>query len=197
MPYLTESEVREAAKGVVLRKRAISAASILKESVEAASDADTFDVFLCHAFRDAELVLGAKNILESKRLKVYVDWIVDPQMNRSNVTASTAGILRKRMRNSKSLFYLYSNNSTQSRWMPWELGYFDGHNGAVAILPIKPDGKRIDFSQEEYLGLYPKVEIQDADLFINRTTDLPVPGDDKANYRGFETWISRPRELQL
>lgn len=197
MAYLTEHEVREAARGVLLRKSASSSASVLKESVEAVSDLNKFDVFLCHAIRDADIVLGTKSILESKGLKVYVDWIVDPQMNRSNVTASTAHLLRKRMQSSRSLFYLYSNNSTQSRWMPWELGYFDGSNGAVAIIPVEPEGKDIDFTKEEYLGLYPKVEVVKANLFVNKTDDRPVPAEDKANYRGFETWIGRPRELQL
>ena len=41
-----------------------------------------------------------------------------------------------------------------SKWMPWELGYFDGHNGNVAIFPILKDRKST-FVAQEYLGIYP------------------------------------------
>ncbi|TGS08549.1 outer membrane beta-barrel protein, partial [Mesorhizobium sp. M1C.F.Ca.ET.187.01.1.1] len=37
----------------------------------------------------------------------------------------TAELLRTRMRQSKTLIYVHSNNSPGSRWMPWELGFFD------------------------------------------------------------------------
>jgi hypothetical protein len=47
-------------------------------------------VFLCHSIRDAELIQGAKTILEKRQLSVYVDWIIDPQTDRSAVTAETA-----------------------------------------------------------------------------------------------------------
>lgn len=174
----------------------MDAATVLRESVEAASDGSIFDIFLCHSIRDAELVLGAKRILERQNLTVYVDWIVDPKMDRSSVTARTADVLRKRMGNSKSLLYLYSENSTRSRWMPWELGFFDGRKGAVAVIPIEPEGRAIDFGTEEYLGLYPKVEITTAGIFVNRTSGRPVPASDQANYRSFDGWLKHPTYLR-
>jgi hypothetical protein len=42
-------------------------------------------------------VLGTKVVLESFGFSVYVDWIVDPHMNREHVTRETAAILRDRM----------------------------------------------------------------------------------------------------
>jgi len=197
MAYLKESEVRAAALEVRLRKSLTSATVILKEATAKAAATDKFDVFLCHSIRDADLVLGAKQVLELQNLTVYVDWIVDPKLDRSQVTAKTAQVLRRRMKNSRALFYLYSENSTQSRWMPWELGYFDGSNGAVAILPIEPDGHHLNFAKEEYLGLYPKVEIQRAGIFVNRTQSKPVPSDDHENYSDFNAWVKDPRSLRM
>src|SRR5690349_9875243 len=117
MAYLRESDVRTASATDKIRKGK-DAVSILREAA-AAPSSRTFDVFLCHSIQDAELVQGAKSILETQGLTVYVDWIVDPQMDRSEVTAATANLLRARMNNSKSLFYLYSNSASRSRWMPW------------------------------------------------------------------------------
>lgn len=195
MAYLTEAEVRTAARGDP-RRTMRDAATILKEDVARADAAVEFDVFLCHSIRDAELVHGAKRILERQKLSVYVDWIVDPQMDRAKVNAGTAGILRARLRRSKSLFYLYSNNSTRSRWMPWELGFFDGHDGSVAILPIVPDQGQLNFASEEYLGLYPKIEIENGGVFVNRTAASPVPTIANADWMGVRKWMGSADKLR-
>lgn len=47
-------------------------------------------------------------------------------MSRNQVSKETANTLRNRMRQFKSLLYAVSNNSLNSKLMPWELGYFDG-----------------------------------------------------------------------
>ena len=84
---------------------------------------------------------------------VYVDWIEDPELDRSNVTVETARILKKRMNSSKGLAYISTTNIVSSRWCPWELGYFDGKkNNRCCILPIMAPG---EFNGQEYLGLYP------------------------------------------
>jgi len=79
-------------------------------------------------------------------------------VSRDNVTSETADLLRKRMKQSKSLIYIATQNSTESKWMPWELGYFDGFSdGSVAVLPLLENSSS-SFVGQEYLGLYPKVE---------------------------------------
>jgi hypothetical protein len=125
----------------------------------AATSASTkFDVFLSHSFLDAQIILGVKELLEAEGLRVYVDWIEDAQLDRSRVTAKTADLLRNRMRHSESLIFATSSTSSQSKWMPWELGYFDGFKpDFVAILPLV-QSVASDFSGQEYLGLYPYIE---------------------------------------
>ncbi len=155
MSYFTKTEAIDASRYQRLTK---SATEILRESVSTSSDYDRYDVFLSHSMSDADLVLGVKSILEKSGNKVYVDWLVDPQLDRSAVNASTAAQLRKRMRQSSSMIYIATNNSTSSKWMPWELGYFDGYkDGGVAILPLV-DRIGEDFVGQEYIGLYPTVE---------------------------------------
>lgn len=173
MALLTESDIRAAALGVT-RRTYKTADSILRESV--ASVRSSYDVFLSHSRLDSELVLGVKEIIESTGQTVYVDWIDDPYLDRSNVTPATAQKLRERMRQSRSLFYAHSGNATKSRWMPWEMGYFDGFNGNVAIFPIVQSGNQTTYKGEEFLGLYPYVDVtgrtvsQPGSLYIHRNS---------------------------
>jgi hypothetical protein len=104
---------------------------------------------------DAELVLGVTLLLERQGLSVYVDWITDPELDRADVSKETAARLRDRMQQSRSLLYVATLSAGNSKWMPWELGYFDGlRSGGVAVLPLldRPDDT---FRDQEYL--YPVV----------------------------------------
>jgi len=119
-----------------------------------------YDIFLSHSFEDAETIYLLYNYLRSFGWSVYVDWIVDSQLDRQNVTRSTSNLLKLQMARSKTLIYASSQASKESKWMPWELGFFDGHKpNRVAILPIVPDqDKYQSYSGVEYLSIYPYIE---------------------------------------
>mgnify|MGYP001104598987 CR=1 FL=1 len=121
------------------------------------ADTEPFDIFLSHCSKDADVVLGLLEKLNEFGYVVYVDWIDDPQLDRSNVTKATANVLRERMNQSKCLFYATTINSTQSKWMPWELGYIDGRKDKSAILPIfeSESSSTQNYKGQEYLGVYP------------------------------------------
>ena len=129
---------------------------------------DKFDIFLSHSSLDAIVVLGLLLDLTSMGYKVYVDWIYDKLLDRSNVTAATAEQLRKRMLQSDSLFYATTEHAPGSKWMPWELGYKDGDNNLVAILPVTAEkNTNNQYKGQEYLGLYPyAVKNEDKQLYI-------------------------------
>jgi len=121
------------------------------------SDYDRFDIFLSHSYADKEIVPALKKELERMGYTVYVDWITDKLLSRDEVTKETAKVLQKRMQQSKCLFFATSENSPSSKWMPWELGYFDGiKNKRVAVLPISRNNNSFSeyFKGQEYLGLY-------------------------------------------
>ncbi|MCB9978574.1 MAG: toll/interleukin-1 receptor domain-containing protein [Rhodospirillales bacterium] len=153
MKFFTLNDIRRTAASSVTSFQ--SAERILKESARAHTSAKTYDIFLSHSFSDAELVLGVKKALEQEGYTVYVDWVDDPHLDRSNVTKETAQHIKNRMHTCKGLVYATSKNSKHSKWMPWELGYFDGHKpGQVSILPLV-DSETDDFKGQEYLSLYP------------------------------------------
>lgn len=138
-------------------------------------DEATFDVFLSHSYHDRDLVIGIKALFEKEGFTVYVDWINDKLLSRDNVTKDTAAVLQKRMRQSKCLIYATSENASQSKWMPWETGFFDGiRDRMVAILPISENASS-DFSGQEYLGLYPYIALDSLDKSILGTPMLMEP----------------------
>lgn len=114
-----------------------------------------YDLFVSHSFKDKDLVLGLYHLFTVTGYKVYIDWIDDPKLNRKNVTAATAEIIKERISNSKGTAYIATSNSTDSKWCPWELGVADGLLGRVCILPVMEQNY---FYGQEYLGLYPYLD---------------------------------------
>lgn len=166
MAYFTKQEVRNYAKRSITAS-VESYSSKLESIVESQNNQRQFDVFLSHSIRDEELVLGIVEFLKQMGKEVYVDWIEDRQLSRSSVTPETAETLRQRMNQSSRLLYLATDNASFSKWMPWELGYFDGlKSGKVAILPLV-DYSFSSFKGQEYLGLYPALDKDDLRRFLD------------------------------
>ena len=152
MPYVTVAQAVSASRASY-STRSVAESQITKSA--AAPMSANFDIFLSHAHEDSEVIAGLKVLIEKEGLSVYVDWIEDAQADRSQVTAKTAEMLRQRMSHCQFLLFASSKASSNSKWMPWELGYFDGlRREHVGILPIvQSDGG--GFNGQEYLGLYP------------------------------------------
>ncbi|MHC1672066.1 hypothetical protein ACODUM_04315 [Stenotrophomonas maltophilia] len=154
MAYFTKGEARAAAAGA---RGYRTAQAVLTATMESYEPREEFDIFLSHSINDSDLVLGMMVLLQKQGLKVYVDWVVDKKLDRNLVDKETAAVLRERMKSSSSLMYIATDNASNSKWMPWELGFFDGYRpGQVAVLPLM-DFETQSFEGQEYLGLYPIV----------------------------------------
>ena len=133
---------------------------ILKAQINEARgsrDWTTFDIFLSYNIKDKNVIEGIYLFLTKMGKKVYLDFIVDPQLSRENASLSTAQLIRRRLKNSRQLIYAMSCNSTESKWMPWELGVADGEGLECNILPVSSTYYK-DFNKKEYLQLYPLLE---------------------------------------
>ena len=168
------------------KQRALKA---LEEISRGFSTAKKYDVFLAHSKRDEVTIYQLYLELLSRGYRPYVDWINDPLLDRTKVSPATANVLRERIRACDTLLMAYSSNSVQSFWVQWELGYGDGAKGGrVAILPIEEAGAQANFHRQEYLGLYPHVDIVDVSLYVNGTANKS---------KSFANWLTttNPREL--
>ncbi len=159
MTLYTEEYFRNRVGGLT----ASAAANSLRTASKSATG--SFDIFVSHSIRDARVIFGIRDWLTSQSLSVYVDWIDDPELDRAAVSRATAARLREQMQQSRSLLYATSRAAQRSRWMPWELGYFDGIKGTerVSIMPLHSSSST-DFVGEEYLGLYKLIEMVNTDV---------------------------------
>lgn len=162
--------------------RNFAANELLTEKRAAERRHTMYDIFLSHSSEDAIYIKALRDELVEAGFTVYVDWIEDPQLDRSAVTKDTAALLRQRMRSCRSLLYATSSAAKKSVWMPWELGYMDSHTKSrVAIVPIVDDGQENhDFRGQEYLGLYPYLDKTGTAFYIHESYKT---------YVGFKRWF--------
>ncbi len=162
MSLITEHLLRTKASVAYQSFQKASASEILNENKKSYSSSKVYDIFLSHAYLDAELILGVKQFFEDLSYTVYVDWIDDVALDRSKVDKSTALLLKERMKSCRSLVYAFTVNSLDSKWMPWELGFFDGYDGKVSVMPIaKEQALELDNKGVEYLAIYPFITVLD------------------------------------
>ena len=161
---------------------------ILNENHRIYTLRNKYDLFLSHSYLDREEVLCLVQLFNNCNYSVYVDWINDYQLDRDNVSKATAELLRKRMLECKGLAYLVTGNSTNSKWCPWELGYFDGKSGnsRCCILPVM-NYSSSTYRGQEYLGLYPYLQYEkyaDSDAY-----DFWVFEQDSSKYVPLRSWL--------
>lgn len=137
-----------------------SRSRVLNENSQIHFAKKAYDIFLSHSYLDKSLVYTIVDLFNDAGYSVYVDWMVDTQLDRSMVSADTAKTLRSRMNSCHGLAYIATANISNSKWCPWELGYMDGkQNGRCAILPVL-DTQTAKFAGQEYLGIYPYIDYE-------------------------------------
>ena len=177
MKYFSESYFRNIANQIPLyEQRAYS------DRFQRAHIDNQFDVFLSYNISDLNVVKGIYYTLSRMGFKVYLDCFVDPEMIRSETDKNTAKRLQTRLKNSNSLIYAQSTEAGKSNWMPWELGFVDGHTGKCMIMPVTKDAKPIS-PKREYLLLYPYVMLSEVEEKIKVLTEsYPYIGEDLVSY---------------
>jgi len=155
---------------------------------ESVKESATFDIFLSHSFLDRKEVLGIYIELTKLGFEVYVDWIVDPHLDRTNVTKTNAELVRKRMRSSKSLLLAMSSNAEMSKWIPWELGFVDGRTKKCALFPVsKSYAVSKTFERSQYLLLYPYIKRAAIDAYSEKT----FVTESSNYYTEFDGWFKK------
>jgi hypothetical protein len=191
MALLREEDVRERA-----RQLAAQEGRSVEEALRrvAQSRQARYDIFLSQTIRDAEIVLGVYAVLTKAGHSVFCDWLEAPLQDRHEVSPANAAFVRAAMGVCDTLLFIDSPGAAQSLWMCWEIGWFDGARGPVAILPVVAEDKGHYFGRE-FLSLYPYVELdENGGLRIVRpavTSPAGVTVFESPNSTAFDTWISR------
>lgn len=123
---------------------------------------DRYDIFISHAKADEAKVAELRARIDALgSVRSFVDWIDAPERDRAWATTETAAWLRRTMRRCSCLLLLLSEESAQSFWVQWELGFFDALRGRVFIV-LLDEGARAAAANQEYIDLYPVFESEDA-----------------------------------
>lgn len=157
------------------------------EEVTAFSPSKSYHIFLSHSYLDAAEIDVLYEDIKEMGFSVYIDWKEDSQLDRNKVSAETANILKERMNCCSCLLYVATNNSSNSKWCPWELGYFDGKKGKSAIFPILDiDYNTNSYKGTEYLGIYPYIT---RNVSKTGVTTLWVH-ENKDTYISLHSWLN-------
>lgn len=90
----------------------------------------SYDLFISHSLKDSDKVRRIVSLANQAGLSCYVDWTADNDfLKRSMVSEYTVEVLKARMRQSRNLLFLSSENSRQSKWVSFELDYYQKNVG--------------------------------------------------------------------
>lgn len=126
--------------------------------IKLAQDRTLKNLFLSHSQKDESLLPGAIGVLQQHGASVYVD-VADAGLAPGDPSA--AARLRAAVQSCKRVVVLTTENTSTSRWIPWEMGLADGSAGPtqVAVLPMRASTAASDlWAKQEYFDLYARIE---------------------------------------
>lgn len=171
MKYLTQPE---------LEFKASIAAIVKKELTYIVQDQriGVKTIFLSHSHNDRKLVDGLLGMLNEQGVFVYVDW-QDADMPRIT-SAETAKKIKEKIKEFDLFLLLATENSLNSRWVPWELGIADSQKQTTSIA-ILPTSSNTTLYGNEYVKIYNRV------LLDNEGNLIVVQPENK--YWTMKTWL--------
>jgi hypothetical protein len=160
-----------------------------KVNAERKSLSNQQTVFLSHSHKDRDIIGKVIGFLLLQGTYVYVDWL-DPDMPQTTC-GETAAKLKSKIVDCGKFVVLVTENSVESKWIPWELGYADGVKPIenIAIFPLKRYYNTADsyFSGIEYFQLYPIIK----EGFIDGKSYFSVFPPDRLGGKGqfIKSWL--------
>lgn len=156
--------------------------------VKLAQDRSNKNLFLSHSKSDEAALPGAVGLFERAGARVYVD-VADQTLRPGD--PATAGRLRSVVQACRRLVVLATENTSSSRWIPWEMGLADGSAGPtqVAVFPLKASASASEFwAKQEYFELYARIE--HVQLQGDRAADWAVRDPLDGKYWTLTQWLA-------
>jgi hypothetical protein len=119
----------------------------------------TTSIFLSHSHNDSNYVENIVVLLRKMGVDVYVDWMDDNMPKETS--GKTAALLKQKIKENDKFIFLATNNSIESKWCNWEIGFGDAYKyiNKIALFPLKDD--YMDWKGNEYLQIYPYITESD------------------------------------
>lgn len=128
-----------------------------------------FDVFISHNSKDEDKIIDFFKLLNEKRYVAYIDWVNDKfDLKREWCNASTAEVIKERIRQSRVFVLFFTKEILKSQWCPWELGYADALNKKICIFQSLESEIKIP----EFYSVYPKLVFDDQPIIRLNGEDI-------------------------
>lgn len=130
-----------------------------------------FDVFISHNSRDENEIVGFFKFLNDKGYVAYIDWVNDKfDLKREWCNASTAEIIKERIKQSRVFVLYFSEKTLESQWCPWELGYADALGKKICIYQKSNDMTYIP----EFYSAYPRLLLDSQAIIKVNGENIPL-----------------------
>lgn len=130
-----------------------------------------FDVFISHNSKDENEIVGFFKFLNDKGYVAYIDWVNDKfDLKREWCNASTAEIIKERIKQSRVFVLYFSEKTLESQWCPWELGYADALGKKICIYQKNNDMAYIP----EFYSAYPRLLLDSQAIIKVNGENIPL-----------------------
>lgn len=125
-------------------------------------------IFISHQKRDSDVAKKIADYLEEAGIDIYFDQY-DSSIDRSNPT-SVVNAIKTGIENSTHMLVVFSQNTFESMWVPWEIGY--AYNSPIALNVLRLKGVPKD-KLPEYLKVVKMIfDIWDLNQLISKITNI-------------------------
>lgn len=95
----------------------------------------SFDYFISHSSKDSKEVQKLIYVENQQGKNIFYDWINDiDYLKRHLLCTATLKVIGERMKQSKALIFVQSENSLKSIWCKYELNYFHALNRPIYVI---------------------------------------------------------------
>lgn len=136
-------------------------------------------IFISHQKNDSNAAKAIADYLQDAGIDVYFDQY-DSSINRSD-PLSVVDAIKRGIQNSSHMLVLFSPNTFESMWVPWEIGY--AYNSVVALHVVRLKGVEKE-KLPEYLKVVHTVmsiyQLNDLIASIRRTNRYQLIGENRS-----------------
>ncbi|MGL5428187.1 MAG: TIR domain-containing protein [Cetobacterium sp.] len=94
-----------------------------------------FDFFISHSSKDAKEIQKLIDIQNNQQKNIFCDWINDSDyLKRTLLCKATLNVIELRLKQSKNLIFVESENSKASIWCKYELNYYSELNKSIYFI---------------------------------------------------------------
>lgn len=159
--------------------------SVLDDFVRNHAGKSQFDFYLSLSSVEPELIIGTTLSLEDCGYSVCLDSNQVHDSTDRRISQERVQALRTVMERCLGMIIMTTSARSDSIWLPWECGYFEGKKSRIAVLPITPANSEI-YRGDGYLGLYPFITRYQTQ---NQKTQLVVKYGTKV-YCTLSNWLA-------